>query len=90
MPIRLLAVLLTILVAAGLVAPVAAASPDVAGVVDSADGAPDLEPVLEAMPVSLDLAVRQEARQIVAPLVEPQGRLHCASLFRPPRSFPSR
>lgn len=65
--------------------PAVAASPDVAGLVD--DGALDLEPAIAAAPVALPVLVRRELRPVVAPPAELPGRLHSASVFRPPRRF---
>jgi len=82
-----IALLLAIVVACG--AAVAGASPavtgsaDVAGLLD--DGAPDPEPAIAAVPVAAP--VRCELRPAVVPPSERSGRLHPASVFRPPRRF---
>ena len=88
MPPRVIA--LVIAIVAGLAtlvsaSPAVAASPGVAGLID--DGALDPEPALAAAPVALPVLVRRELRPVVAPPAEPPGRLHPASVFRPPRRF---
>ena len=50
-------------------------------------GALDPEPALAAAPVALPVPVRRELRPVVASPAEPPGRLHLASVFRPPRRF---
>jgi hypothetical protein len=88
MPLRVIALLLTIATAVAVVAvasPGVAASPDVAGLVD--DGALDPEPAIAAAPVALPAPVRRELRLVVAPPAELPGRLCLASVFRPPRRF---
>ena len=82
MPLRVIALVLAIVAA---LATVVSASPDVAGQVD--DGSLDPEPALAAAPVALPVPVRRELRPMVAPPAEPPGRLHLASVFRPPRRF---
>jgi hypothetical protein len=89
MPLRVIAFLLAILMAAGVACPTAlAAASDVAGLVD--DGAADPEPAVVTPSVEMVVPARRELRQIVAPPDEPVGRLHRTWVFRPPRSFASR
>jgi hypothetical protein len=89
MPLRVIALLLAILMAAGVACPTAlAAATDVAGLVD--DGAADPELAVVAPPVELVVPARGELRQIVAPPDELAGRLHRTWVFRPPRGFASR
>ena len=88
MHLRVIALLLAIVAAVATVAsasPAVDASPDVAGLVD--DGALDPEPALAAASVALPVLVRRELRPVVAPPAELPGRLHSASVFRPPRRF---
>ena len=88
MPLRVIALVLAIVTALAAVAgalPAVAVSPDVAGLVD--DGVLDRELALAAVPVALWEPVRRELRPLVAPSAELSGRLHLASVFRPPRPF---
>jgi hypothetical protein len=88
MPLRVIALVLAIVAALATVAsalPAVAASPDAAGLVG--DGALDPEPALAAAPVALPVPVRHELRPMVAAPAELSGRLHPASVFRPPRRF---
>ena len=88
MPLRVTALLLAIVAALAAVAsasPGVAASLAVAGQVD--DGALDPEPALAAAPVALPVPVRRALRPVVALPAELPGRLHLASVFRPPRRF---
>jgi hypothetical protein len=88
MPLRVIALLIALVATLATTvgaSPAVAASPDVAGLVD--DGALDPEPALAAAPVALPVPVRRELRPVVAPPAEPPGRLHLASVFRPPRRF---
>ena len=88
MPLRVIALVLAIVAALAAVAgasPALAASPDVAGQVD--DSAIDPDPALAAAPVALPVLVRRTLRPVVAPPGELPGRLHLASVFRPPRRF---
>ena len=83
-PIRVIAFVLALLMAAGAASATVVASPDVAGVVD--DGAPDLEPaVVVVTAVVLAAPARRELRPIAAPPAAAHGRLHGVSVFRPPR-----
>ncbi|HEY0483098.1 MAG TPA: hypothetical protein VGD37_36505 [Kofleriaceae bacterium] len=83
MPVRVLAVLLAILVAAGVASPVLGGSPDAAALVD--DGAPDLDPAITASPIALVPPVRRELGAVIAPSEASPGRLHRVWVFRPPR-----
>jgi hypothetical protein len=88
MPLRVIAMLVALVaVLATMVSasPAAAAPQDVAGQVD--DGALDPEPALAAVPVALPAPARRELRPVVASPAELPGRLHLASVFRPPRRF---
>ncbi len=88
MHLRVIALLVAIAAALAVMvsaSPAVAASPDVAGLVD--DGALDPEPAIAAAPVALPVLVRRELRPAVAPPAELPGRLHFASVFRPPRRF---
>jgi hypothetical protein len=88
MPLRVIALLFAIAAALAVMvsaSPAVAASPDVAGLVD--DGALDPEPAITAAPVGLPVPVRRELRPVAAPPAELHGRLHPASVFRPPRRF---
>jgi hypothetical protein len=88
MHLRVIALLLFIAAALAVMvgaSPAVAASPDVAGLVD--DGALDPEPAIAAAPVALPVAVRHELRPAVARRAEQPGRMHPASVFRPPRRF---
>jgi hypothetical protein len=88
MPLRvftLLVALVAILATMVSASPAVAASPDVAGLVD--DGALDPEPAIAAAPVALPVPVRRMLRPVVASPAELPGRLHLASVFRPPRRF---
>lgn len=88
MPLRVIALVVAIVAALATLAgasPAVAALPDVAGLVD--DGALDPEPAIAAAPVALPALVRRALRPMVAPLAELPGRLHLASVFRPPRRF---
>ena len=71
----------------GSASPAVAASPDVAGLVDDGALDPDREPALAAAPVAFPVPVRRELRPGGAPPAELPGRLHLASVFRPPRRF---
>ena len=88
MPLRVIAFLLAILVAAGLASSTVMASPDVAGWVG--DDAPDVVPGVAPAPVAIAPPPRAAQRQIVALPAGSAGRLHVASVFRPPRRFASR
>jgi hypothetical protein len=88
MPLRVIAFLLAMLMAAGVACPALAAAADVAGLVD--DGAADPEPAVVTPAVEVVVPARRELRQIVAPPDELMGRLHRAWVFRPPRGFASR
>ncbi|HEX8110495.1 MAG TPA: hypothetical protein VF516_22335 [Kofleriaceae bacterium] len=92
MHLRVIALFVAVVVASGAAlavmvsaSPAVAASPDVAGLVD--DGALDPEPAIAAAPVALPVLVRRELRPVVASPGELPGRLHSASVFRPPRRF---
>ena len=85
-PIRVIALVLALLVAAGCASQASAAvmaSPDVAGVVG--DGVPDLDPAVVVTAAVMAEPARRELRPIVAPPSAPHGRLHGVSVFRPPR-----
>lgn len=82
--IALLVAIATALVVLAGASPAVAASPDVAGLVD--DGTLD-DPAIAAAPVALPVLVRRALRLVVAPPAELPGRLHLASVFRPPRRF---
>ena len=83
MSVRLLALLLAIVVAAGAASPVLAAAPDAVSQID--DSALDPEPALACAAVALVVPARRELPQIVAPREPSLGRLHAAWVFRPPR-----
>ena len=88
MPLRVIALVFALVAALATVAsasPAVAASPDAAGLVD--DGALDPEPAFAAAPVALPVPVRCELRSVIASPAELPGRLHLASVFRPPRRF---
>lgn len=88
MHLRVIALLVAIAAALAVMAGAfseVAASPDVVGLVD--DGALDPEPAIAAAPVALPVPVRRELRPVAARPAEPPGRLHPASVFRPPRRF---
>ncbi len=88
MPLRVIALLVAIAAALAVMVgafPAVAVSPDVAGLVD--DGALDPELAIAAAPAAVPVPVRRELRLVVAPPVELPGRLHAASVFRPPRRF---
>lgn len=90
MHLRVIALLVAIAAALAVMvsaSPEVAAAPDVAGLVLGGDGALDPEPVIAAAPVALPVLVRRELRPVVARPVEQPGRLHLASVFRPPRRF---
>lgn len=86
---RVIAFLLALLVAAGVASAAGAPSSsplavaDVAGLVD--DRAADAEPAVADLPTLLVTPVRREMRQPSAPGGATDGRLHLASVFRPPR-----
>jgi hypothetical protein len=86
-PVRVIAFVLALLVAAGAASATVMASPDVAGAVAGAvdDGAPDLEPAVVVTVQVLAEPARRELRPIVASPAAPHGRLHGVSVFRPPR-----
>lgn len=84
MYLRLLAILLALVVAAGAVAPTVSAAPDVAGLVDDG-GAPDPDPAIAVVPVALAPPVRSELLPVVLSQAERAGRLHPLLVFRPPR-----
>lgn len=87
MPFRVIALVVAIVAALATLAGAspAVAAPDVAGLVDG--GALDLEPAIAAAPVAFPVPVRRALRPMVAPPAELPGRLHLASVFRPPRRF---
>ena len=87
MPIRVIAFVLALLMAAGAASATVMASPDVAGAVaDVVDGgAPDLEPAVVVTAVALAAPAQRELHPIAAPSAELHGRLHGISVFRPPR-----
>lgn len=87
MPLRVIALVVALVATLATVvsASPAVAAPDVAGLVD--DGALDPEPAIAAAPVALPVPVRRDLRPGVAPPAELPGRLHLASVFRPPRRF---
>ena len=88
MPLRVIALVVAIAAALAVMvgaSPAVAASPDVAALVD--DGALDPEPAIAAAPVALPVLLRRALRPRVAPPAELPGRLHLASVFRPPRRF---
>lgn len=88
MPLRVIAVLLAILMAAGLASSTVMASPDIAGWVG--DDAPDVDPGVAPEPIAVAPTPRIAQRQIVALPAGSPGRLHAAWVFRPPRRFASR
>jgi hypothetical protein len=88
MPLRVIALLLAIAMAAGLASSTVMASPDVAGWVG--DDAPDVEPAVAPEPIAIAPPPRTAQRQIVALPAGSPGRLHATSVFRPPRRFASR
>ncbi|TMQ04168.1 MAG: hypothetical protein E6J90_52110 [Deltaproteobacteria bacterium] len=88
MYLRVLAILLAIVMAAGATVPTASAASDVAALID--DGAPDPDLAVAVVPVVLVVPARCELGQIVAPRVDPCGRLHQVVVFRPPRQIASR
>jgi hypothetical protein len=88
MPLRVIAFLLAILMAAGPASSTVMASPDAAGWVG--DDAPDVDPVVAPEPIAVAPPPRTAQRQIVAWPAGSPGRLHAGSVFRPPRRFPSR
>jgi len=83
MSVRLLALLLALVVAAGVASPGLAAAPDL--VSQPGDGAADPEPALVSAPVALALPARHELASIAAPHEPASGRLHAPWVFRPPR-----
>jgi hypothetical protein len=88
MPLRVIALLVALVATLATMAsasPPVAAPPGVAGLVD--DGALDPEPAIAAAPVALPVLVRRALRPVVALPAEQPGRLHLASVFRPPRRF---
>jgi hypothetical protein len=86
-PIRAIAFVLALLVAAGAASATVMASPDVAGVIADVvdDGVPDLEPGVVVTEVVVAEPARRELRATGAPPAEMHGRLHGVSVFRPPR-----
>jgi hypothetical protein len=91
MSFRLLALLLALVVVAGVAAPTVAASPDVVGLVDDGvDGASGLESAMTAVAVVLDMPGRGQLGQIIVLPTDSQGRLHRVWVFRPPRQLASR
>jgi len=87
-PIRVIAFVLALVLGAGVASSAVIASPDVAGAID--EDAPDVAPVIAEATVVVVPPVRRELTQIAASVEESMGRLHCASVFRPPRGVASR
>ena len=89
--VRVIAVLLALLMAAGIAAPTVLASPDAACLVDDgAGGALGSDPAVAASSIVVMALPRCELRHVVAPVVGSHGRLHPISVFRPPRPIASR
>lgn len=87
MPARVLALLLAILMAAGAASTVLATADDAMSQRD--DGLLDPEPVptpaLVGSAVALATPARHELSLAFAPSAVANGRVHCVSVFRPPR-----
>ena len=83
MIVRIFALLLALVVAAGAVCPGLAAASDAVSQVD--DSAPDPAPAIASPPVAMAVPVRRELALVSSPLSQPSGRPYLASVFRPPR-----
>jgi hypothetical protein len=80
---RLVALLLALAVIAGVASPNLAAAFDAVSQLD--DGRADTEPAIASPPVAMVLPARRELAPIAVPPRSPDGRLHAAWVFRPPR-----